>query len=184
LLFALLCSPGSPQASLFLSTPGPPKLTFIIGPGGAGKTTCCAAAVRQARAAGLTVGGILSPGVFEGEQRTGIDLLNLGSGERRRLATRCCSKNDGIRVGRWSLHPASVDWGNCFLRELAICDLFVLDELGPLEFDQLGGFQAGMRLLDEGRYNAALVVVRPALLPAALSRWPDAHVFKLDKRAL
>ncbi len=183
LLFNLLCSSASPEASFFSSTSGSPQLTFITGPSGAGKTTRCAAAVRQARAARLTVGGMLSPGVFEGERRIGIDLLNLGNGERRRLATHCCSKNDGIQVGRWSLDPASVDWGNRFLRQLTSCDLLVLDELGPLEFHQMGGFQAGMRLLDEGRYNAALVVVRPALLPTALSRWPSARILKLEQRA-
>ena len=35
-------------------------------------------------------------------------------------------------------------------------------------------------LLDEGRYRMAFVVVRPALLPLARLRWPQAQVFELD----
>ena len=34
--------------------------------------------------------------------------------------------------------------------------------------------QDTLRLLDEGRYRVALVVVRPALLPLAHLRWPQA----------
>ena len=56
----------------------------------------------------------------------------------------------------------------------------MIDELGPLELEEGHGYQEALRLLDEERYHTALVVVRPALLPLACLRWPDAQVYSLE----
>jgi len=69
-----------------------------------------------------------------------------------------------------------MDWANQRLAEAETSDLLVIDELGPLEFFQEKGLLAGMERLDEGKYRVACVVVRSALLPNALQRWPNAIV--------
>jgi hypothetical protein len=53
--------------------------------------------------------------------------------------------------------------------------------VGPLELEEGYGYQEALRLLDEGRYRAALVVVRPALLALARVRWPQAQVLDLER---
>ena len=58
--------------------------------------------------------------------------------------------------------------------------LLVVDELGPLEFVRGVGLMAGLAAVDEGRYAAAFVVVRPALVDEALRRWPDATVLDVE----
>ena len=69
-----------------------------------------------------------------------------------------------------------MDWADQRLAEAEISDLLVIDELGPVEFFQGKGLLAGMERLDQGEYRVACVVVRSALLPNALQRWPNAIV--------
>ncbi|MGB4675600.1 MAG: nucleoside-triphosphatase, partial [Aggregatilineales bacterium] len=66
----------------------PPRVALVTGDSGAGKTTWCRSLVEAARQRGLRVAGLLSPPVFEQGVKTGIDLLDLTTGERRRLAAR------------------------------------------------------------------------------------------------
>lgn len=153
---------------------------FLTAPRGAGKTTICAEFVVQIREAGSSVGGFICPAVFEDGVKTGIDLLNLSNGERRRLGMR--SSNEGkATIGDWKLDEDVIAWGNQILAEIKDEDITIIDELGPLELEEGYGFQEGLRLLDEGHYRSALVVVRPALLPLACLRWPKARVLDLER---
>jgi hypothetical protein len=67
-------------------------------------------------------------------------------------------------------------WGNDVLGAATPCDLLIVDELGPLEFERNRGWTDGLAAVDSGDYRHALVVVRPQLLPAARARWPHAQV--------
>ena len=165
-----LSSPDSLLAS-YLSEHELTGLTLLTGPSGCGKTRLCEALAERAREAGLSIGGILCPAVFEGGRKVGIDQMDLASGERKRLAVRC----DGAgTVGCWRIDARVIAWGNRIIASLKGEDLIIIDELGPLEFESGGGYRQALRLLDEGRYRVALVVVRPALLPLAHLRWPQA----------
>ncbi len=154
-------------------------LTLITGPRGAGKTTWCAALVEQARAASLSVGGLLSPARFEAGCKNGIMLVNLYTGEQRPLG--CLEARPGFsqRIGCWHFDPAALDWANAAVAAAAPVDITIIDELGPLELEQGAGFTAALDLLDAGRYRAAWVVIRPELLPTAQARWPRAHVLEV-----
>ncbi len=56
------------------------------------------------------------------------------------------------------------------------CDLFVLDELGPLEFDRHQGWTAGFDLLAAAStFRLAIVVVRPEYVQVFLQRFPQAE---------
>ena len=65
------------------------------------------------------------------------------------------------------------------LSAAADCDLLVVDELGPLEFESEEGLIQGMWALDDGHFRLGLVVVRPRLVHAAQARWPTATVLTL-----
>jgi nucleoside-triphosphatase THEP1 len=114
--------------------------------------------------------------VFGGGKKVAIDQIDLASGERKRLGERV--RNGGM-VGYWQLDEGVIAWGNQILAGLNDKDLIIIDELGPLELEDGHGFQQALRLLDKRRYRAAVVVVRPALLPLARLRWPTAEVFAL-----
>jgi len=81
-----------------------------------------------------------------------------------------------VSTPRWEFDPEALDWANAALAEAAVGDLLVIDELGPLEFFQGKGLTAGLARLDAGDYKVACVVIRSALLPNALQRWPHAIV--------
>jgi iron complex transport system ATP-binding protein len=170
---------GQPDSQLnmfFENSRHSPQLLLITGLSGIGKTTWCNQLVQHARQQGKSVKGLLSPAVFENGRKTAIDLVNLETGERRQLATLRSDRSARLVTTQWQFDPDMVNWGNDILHDLSGGDLLIIDELGPLEFLRGEGFLEGLRLIDEGRYQLACVVVRPSLLPQAQQRWSQAHV--------
>lgn len=168
--------PDSLLSKVFIESKHTPQLILVTGLSGAGKTTWCSRLVELAQKRGLKVEGVLSPAVFEGGYKTGIDMVNLKSGERRRLAKLREGGLAELATTQWQFDPAVMTWGDRILHESSNSDLLIIDELGPLEFLRQQGLMEGMRLIDEQRYKVACVVVRSSLLPTALQRWPQALV--------
>lgn len=156
-----------------------PSLTLITGDHGAGKTRWCERKVLQARAANLALFGLLSPAVFEDGRKVGIDLLDLSTGERRPLARLRGSAPSGLMIGDWQFEPETLAWGNQRLSMCGTCDVFILDEPGPLEFHQHTGLLEGFSVIERGLYREGYVVIRPELLQQALARWPHAQVLEV-----
>jgi len=153
----------------------PGTLVLLTGPPGSGKTALCARLVAAARQRGHDVAGVLSPVRFDAGGRTGIDVLDLRSGETRPLAWRHDPARPAtLTVGPWSFDAAVLARGDAALARATPCWLLVVDELGPLELAQGRGWTAGLAALDSGDYRLALAVVRPALLAVARARWPRA----------
>jgi nucleoside-triphosphatase THEP1 len=140
--------------------------------------------VDYVRVLGLELRGLVSPAVMEHGQKIGIDLLDLSSGERRRLAYRKGDANGDLVTADWQMVAETMQWGNAILEELNSCDLFILDEVGPLEFEHGIGLSAGLDFVDAHRDTPCFVVVRPSLLVKARIRWPWATVLDLDSEAV
>lgn len=172
-----LDSPDSLLANFF-SSATPAELVFITGPSGAGKTRWCQELVRLASAHGVQVCGLLSPAVIVRASKVAIELLDIATGRKTRLAARrrpSASDNSkpGILTQDWRFNPKALAWGNHILASLPeSIPLLILDELGPLEFLQNQGFTKAMDLISRRGYRLACVVVRPELLSQALQRWP------------
>lgn len=158
------------------------SLALLTGGRGAGKTRWCEALARAGRDAGLAVAGLVSPPVLAGGEKSGIDLLDASSGERRRLAERARADLPGTEGLGWRFDPEVLAFGNALLARVDTCDLLLVDELGPLEFGRGSGFSAAFAILDARRYRLAVVVVRPALVAAARTRWAGAApVWELEE---
>lgn len=80
---------------------------------------------------------------------------------------------------RWVFNEDVLTWGNQVLADTDGCDLLLVDELGPLEFNRGQGWQNGLQAIDKGEYKIAVVVIRPALVETAVKRWPHAHVMEI-----
>lgn len=159
--------------------PAPTPLLFVItGARGAGKTSFCARMVEAAREAGWKAAGILSHPVYEDGIRSAIEAEDLRTGDRRSLAVRSETPTPGAK--HWRFDPAAVDWSSGVLATAPPVDLLIVDELGPLEFEQGQGWQSGLAAVDSRQYAVAIVVVRAELLGEALLRWDDANVVEIE----
>jgi nucleoside-triphosphatase THEP1 len=153
---------------------------MVTGETGSGKTTLCRRVWEIARRRGMNTGGLLCPAVFEKDRKTGISVLDLKSAESRLLAVLRESEYRETETGRWSFFTESLQWGDQKLKSALPCTLLIVDELGPLEFDQNKGFLSGVAAIDSGEYRAAIVVIRPALVVCAQKRWPQALLWQVD----
>ena len=122
------------------------ELIIISGQSGAGKSTWCQEAVTQARAAGLTVAGLISPAVFENGQKVGIDLIDIKTNERRGLASRKSIEWD-CKSCNWDFDERACSWANQVLREASSAEVLFIDELGPRELLRGEGFQEGVQYI-------------------------------------
>lgn len=137
-----------------------------------GKTTYCRALASQARAAGWQVAGLLSPAVFENGLKIGILTENLGTGEIRPLAIQATAASSlpgtfDLPFGTWRFSSATLAWGDHCLETCLPCDLFIVDELGPLELIHHQGWKSALQVLRQRHYRLGLVVVRPELVETA-----------------
>jgi len=154
-------------------------LIIVTGDRGAGKTTFCARLIELARSSGRSIGGVLSPAVFEQSEKIGIDTIDLRTHERRRLADRFDPAHSGPNTPRWSFHADTIEWGNTVLQSATPCDVLIVDELGTLEFDRGEGWLAGFDAIDAGDYRLGVVVIRPELLDVARQRWLHAQAIAI-----
>ncbi len=147
------------------------KVLILSGVSGSGKTTLCRQAVALARARGWQTAGILTPGRWRDGEKIGIDVQDLRNGDRRALADRDegAWRADGPC---WHFHPDGLAWGAAILDHATPCDLLAIDELGPLELVDGGGWRNALDVLRSGSYALSLVVIRPRLLPLVPQHLP------------
>ena len=141
------------------------QIAILTGAPGTGKTTTCGRLLGHARDLGLDCAGILSPARFEGGAKVGIDVVDVRSDERRRLAD--VDELPGrLRVGPYRFDDDSVAWGVARLGAACPCDIVFVDEIGPLEMDRGEGLVNAVDVLRDGRYRLAVAVVRASLVDA------------------
>jgi nucleoside-triphosphatase len=176
------------------NAPGSGELWLITGERGSDRSRWCQALLVETEKLGLSTAGVLSlPTIVRG-RTVAIDLLNVRDGERRPLAIlhawpgalpAALAIEQGAAdifptAGRWRFDPATLALANQLLREGVSVDLLVIDEIGPLEMRQQGGFKAALALLDAGSFRFAVVTIRSSLLDEARERWPGSHVIFLE----
>ena len=160
------------------------EIILLTGEFQSGKTTLCLELYVLAREAQLEVKGVISPAVFEGDEKIAIEALDLQSGVRKRLAELRGSQERSLDTLRWSFFPEVIAWGNKLLLEAVPCDLLLIDELGPLEFQRGEGWVNGFTAVDSGDFQAAILVIRPNLVKEAERRWKVSRVVDLDQNSL
>jgi nucleoside-triphosphatase THEP1 len=158
------------------------KLTLISGEIESGKTRFCRQVAGVLKELGWDVAGIVSPAVFKGGGKFAIDGLDLRSGERRRLADLTATGDplQGPQTKRWHFSMQALHWCNEVLQNATPCDLLIIDELGPLEFDRGEGLLASFEANDSRQFKVSLTVVRTSLLEKARGRWPDAEALIIN----
>ncbi|MBN2047433.1 MAG: hypothetical protein JW750_06290 [Anaerolineaceae bacterium] len=147
------------------------KIVVLYGERQIGKTTFLMRLVEQFKAMGLDVGGVLSPPVFEGAEKTGIRARDVRGGEERLLAARNQTPKKDSATPGYQFDDAVLAWGNQCLAAAAPCDVLIVDELGPLELVRGAGWQAGIQAVESGAYRLAVVVIRESLHDYPRQHW-------------
>ena len=81
-----LQEPDSFLSRVFSAGQNEPQLILVTGLSGVGKTTWVTRLIKLARTSGLSVSGILSPAIFKDGRKTGIQVVDLATGDRQQLA--------------------------------------------------------------------------------------------------
>ena len=151
---------------------------LLTGERGSGKTTAAKRLVDLLRASGKTVAGILAHGHWDEGVRSGFDVEDIRTGERRQLCRR-----DGPRhwmsMGPFRFDPDGLALGHAALTMVPgeLPDCVVVDEVGPLELDGRGWAEDLDVLLRDTR-GLIVLVVRTDLCPDVQRRWgtPEAQI--------
>jgi nucleoside-triphosphatase THEP1 len=142
-------------------------LILLTGPRGAGKTTACWKALPGLRAAGVRMAGFVSPPLLNGNgNKTGIEMVDLASGQHQTFA-KIVQPGEQATVGAYRMDDRAIEWARGVLAAalLANVDWLVIDEIGPLELSQGGGFAFALDPLgDPVRIPHAIVLVREDLV--------------------
>ena len=158
------------------------RIYLITGSNDSGKTSFCSHFLRMLPKSAQQkwrIRGILSPPLIHQDEKRGILAIDLESGESRRLAVLNTGALGGIQTQRWQFDVDTLRWCNQVLAISIPCDLLIIDELGPLEFQRESGFMEGIHAVDSGNFSLGLVVVRSSLLEIALHRWPGASPIQI-----
>lgn len=139
---------------------------LLIGRRGVGKTTVCQAVAELAYRRGYQPGGVVTPALYDSYgAKVGFEAVDVGSGDCWLLA-RTDQELGGPQVGPYSFDPAALARALRVLRKAIVagCDLFIVDEIGPLELEQGEGFAPILDLLPAKWPTHTLIVARPELL--------------------
>lgn len=160
----------------------PGRLILLSGEFDAGKTTLLLMLQDELKSSGLKVTGVISPPILKDGEKVGIGLQDLASATTRQLAVlRARAGDSAISTKRWSFLPEGMADANRFLADATPCDVLIIDELGPLEFEGQAGWTNGLAAIDSRQYALAICVVRPSLIEIARSRWPQAQVIEVTR---
>jgi nucleoside-triphosphatase THEP1 len=157
------------------------NLWIVTGWRGSGKTTFCHEMLQIARTAGWDTAGLLSPAVFKGGMKESIWAEDIRSGEKRLLAAAHPQTETDLAFGDWYFNQKTLEWGNQVLQSSIPCDLLVVDELGPLEFNLSLGWVSALEVIKTAQFHLALVVIRPELFEYAKNILHPIHTIQMNR---
>ncbi len=165
-------------------------LIILSGPINSGKTTYLHRLIAQTAQAGRSLGGITAEAVYEDGRKTGYEVQNVATGERRPLVrsggqgdpgTETVSAGSEVqRVGRFYLLESGLIFAREALQAALGKELICLDEIGPLEIKGGGHMPAFKMLLAE--YHGTLIVVARKGVVEKLSQMAEVYGWQVEVR--
>jgi nucleoside-triphosphatase len=154
------------------------RVLLLTGAPGVGKTTVLIEIVDALKAKGVSVGGMISREVREGNVRVGFEILDLTSGKRGWLAH--VNQKSGPQVGKYRVNLQDLDdiGARAITQANANCQIIAIDEIGPMELYLQKFKQAVEQALESKKPVLAVVHVKAKdpLITAAKQR-ADSEVF-------
>jgi len=157
----------------------------ITGKSGSGKTQLCQKFIEIVVAEHGTVAGIISPAVIINKEKVGIATKNLSNGEERILAQIVKDDLEIADLGIWKFNQETIAWVESYFDQIETCDLLVLDEIGPLEFESKRGWVRAFSDLERIQYRIVLITFRPKYIETMRERYPGIRIISAsDQNAM
>jgi nucleoside-triphosphatase THEP1/energy-coupling factor transporter transmembrane protein EcfT len=161
--------------------PRVPLLVVVTGRPGTGKTPAIGAVVETLVGRGVPVAGFLQIPVWEAKGKGGYLVRDVASGRQRTLAVKV-GDGHGQHGTPFRFEPAGFKFARACLKTAETGAVLVLDELGPVELRGGGHMPAVRWALARPGVAAALLTVRPALVPTFLAQLavPSAVIVNIE----
>jgi len=159
------------------------NIHVITGKVQGGKTTFLTEIIERLTREEVKITGFLCPGSFHKGERSGFTLVNPEDGRQIQLAT-IQEKKEWLRFSRFYFNPDAFVQGETWIRHglTQHPDLVVIDEVGPMELQELG-WNNVLRIIEKRHDIAQIWVVREQILQDVKQRWnihPD-NIFGIDR---
>ncbi len=161
------------------------RVLILTGAPGIGKTTVLIKMVEALKTRGVSVGGMISREVREGNVRVGFEIIDLTNGKHGWLAH--VKKKEGPQIGKYHVNLEDLEniGINAITEAVEKCAVVVIDEIGPMELFSQKFKQAVRKALESSKLVLAVVhaKARDPLIYEVKQR-DDAEVFTvtLDNR--
>jgi nucleoside-triphosphatase len=156
------------------------RVLILTGAPGVGKTTVLTKTVDALKAKGVSVGGMISREVREGNVRMGFEILDLTSGKRGWLAH--INGHGGPQVGKYHVNLDDLDnIGTAAITQaLEKCTAIAIDEIGPMELFSPKFKQVVAQALESKKLMLAVVHGKAKdPLVTQVKRRVDAEIFNV-----
>ncbi len=151
------------------------NIVLLTGERQVGKTTVCLRLLEIAQARGIEVGGLITKHTGPHE----LLAVDVRDGTEYPLTLPFSSEDNPLLHFRMS--PEAMSRTARVLSCAFPTQLFILDEIGPLELLHGRGWVEGIRLLAQAHYDVAVLVVRPELLETAIAQLPPLDFFLVSR---
>ena len=153
----------------------------LTGPVHGGKTTFLERSLPAWTGRGLACAGFLSPAVIDANERSGYDLLEIGTGRRHPYLRR--EDSPGLeRAGPYVFFPEALERARAIIRGSAPDEVLVVDEVGPLELEG-GGLWPALKDILRQPDRTSLLVAREDTLTGLTALLAPLVPFVFDIRA-
>jgi nucleoside-triphosphatase THEP1 len=157
---------------------------ILTGPVHSGKTTFLNNIIPLLRGKNLKIDGYLSKALWENEEFIGYDLVDLRDHENYPFIRKEGSEK-WERIGSFFFRPKTLDIAKKIIHRCGQADLFIIDEVGPLELNDKGIWPALMDVLTIPEQHL-LLVVRDSILEDLIEKMQreDYMVYDIKKNKL
>ena len=149
------------------------NLIVLYGASQTGKTSYLLKLIEYYQSIGLDVKGILSPAVFHNGEKVGILVKDVFSGEEVSLAARRpVPVQNVLNKLNFIFDDEAINWGRTVLKSALPADVFIVDEIGPLELKMGKGWKEAIGQIILQQYRLCIVVLRESLHELVKDKWP------------
>ncbi|MHC1737692.1 MAG: nucleoside-triphosphatase [Ignavibacteriaceae bacterium] len=114
--------------------------------------------------------GVYSKGIYEGDDKTGYELISIQTGEREEFAMNKQTEKYTLNQGRyWFDRGVFAKW-NKQLEEEVNRGVIIIDEVGPLELKE-GGFHPAVKYLVENHREKLILITRKRLIERMIEKY-------------